>query len=133
MTDTWRNLFCKVFWLQFFLFFKTYIKAFFFTFFPIFYGFLKKKYPIFLKSMTKIAPFPQPNFAIWLRFLTIFQEDWPHESSWKIAKSVIFCSSWPVEAVLSKFSENLRFRQQWFSLNISVVMHPNGPECLINE
>ena len=68
-----------------------------------------------------------------MTLFAIFHNDSCGQSLWKIAKTVIFCSSWPVETVLSKFSENLRFRQQWFSLNISVVMHPNGPECLINE
>ena len=56
--------------------------------------------------MTKIAPFPQPNFSIWLWFLTIFRVSVPPVTSRKIAKRVIFCSSWPVEAVLSKFSKN---------------------------
>jgi len=144
LTEIGKNIFFKIFLKRFVFFFKTYIKAYilwvifmiFKIFFLIFFHFLRifeKKYPIFLKSMTKIAPLPQPNFAIWLRFLTIFRVSVPPVTSRKIAKSVIFCSSWPVEAVLSKFSENLRFRQQWFSLNISVVMHPNGPECLINE
>ena len=118
----WEKYFFFNFSKKIGFFFKTYIKAYilwvifmiFKIFFLLFFHFLRifeKKYPIFLKSMTKIAPLQQPNFAIWLRFLTIFREDWPHESSRKIAKSVIFCSSWPVEAVLSKFSENLRFRQ----------------------
>ena len=58
--------------------------------------------------MTKIAPFPQPNFSIWLWFLTIFRVSVPPVISRKIAKRVIFCSSWPVETVLSKFSKNLQ-------------------------
>ena len=124
--------------------FKTYIKEYvlglifmiFKIIFLIFFNFLRifeKKYPIFLKSMTKIAPFPQPNFSIWLRFLTIFHQPWTPGPWWKIAKSVIFCSSWPVETVLSKFSKNLFFDKLEFSLNIAVLMHPNGPKCLKND
>ena len=115
LTEIGKNIFLKFFKFFFYYFFKTYIKAYilwvifmifkiFFLFFSIFYGFLRKKYPIFLKSMTKIAPFPQPNFAIWLWFLTIFRVSVPPVTSRKIAKSVIFCSSWPVQTVLSKFS-----------------------------
>ena len=115
----WEKYFFKIFQNFFSSFFKTYIKAYilwvifmiFKIFFLIFFHFLRifeKKYPIFLKSMIKIAPFPQPNFAKWLWFLTIFHQPWTPGPWWKIAKSVIFCSSWPVEAVLSKFSKNLQ-------------------------
>jgi len=73
--------------------FKTYIKEYvlglifmiFKIIFLIFFNFLRifeKKYPIFLKSMTKIAPF---------------------------------------------------FDKLEFSLNIAVLMHPNGPKCLKND
>ena len=50
---------------------KVYVLKIIFMFFKIFFSIVlnflrifQKKYPIFLKSMTKIAPLPQPNFAI---------------------------------------------------------------------
>ena len=51
-------------------------------------------------KMTKIAPFPQPNFAKWLWFLAIFQHSLVYLLCWKIAKNHFFCSRWPVEMVL---------------------------------
>ena len=60
----------------------------------------EEKNRIFLKSMTKIAPFPQPNFAKWLRFLTIFWKSWPPGTSRKIAESMKYCFRWSVETVL---------------------------------
>ena len=51
-------------------------------------------------KMTNIAPFPQPNFAKWLWFLTIFHKPWVCWALWKIAKTHFFCSRWPVEMVL---------------------------------
>ena len=146
-SENWLK-FGKIFFFNFsqkdWFFFKTYIKEYVLglifmivkIIFLIFFNFLRifeKKYPIFLKSMTKIAPLPQPNFSIWLRFLTIFHQPWTPGPWWKIAKSVIFCSSWPVETVLSKFSKNLFFDKLEFSLNIAVLMHPNGPKCLKND
>ena len=41
-------------------------------------------------KMTKIAPFPQPNFAKWLWFLTIFHKPWVCWCLWKIAKNHFF-------------------------------------------
>ena len=68
-----------------------------------------------------------------MTLFAIFHNDSCGQSLWKIEKTVIFCSSWPVETVLSKFSENLFFDKLEFSLNIAVLMHPNGPKCLKND
>ena len=58
----------------------------FFKHFFYCFVFFEKKYPIFLKSMTKIAPFPQPNFAIWFHFLAIFQQPQGVQCCWKSGK-----------------------------------------------
>ena len=76
----WEKYFFKIFPNFFSSFFKTYMKAYilwvilmiFKIFFFHFFHFLRifeKKYPIFLKSMTKIAPFPQANWSKKLQFL----------------------------------------------------------------
>ena len=46
-------------------------------------------------KMTNIAPFPQPNFAKWFWFLTIFQHFLVYFLCWKNPKSMIFCSRVP--------------------------------------
>ena len=51
-------------------------------------------------KMTNIAPLPQPNFAKWFWFLTIFHHFLVYLLWWKIAKTHFFCSRWPVETVL---------------------------------
>ena len=83
--------------------------------------------------MTKIAPLPQPIFAIWFRFLAIFHQPWTPWPWWKIAKSVLVCSRWPVEAVLSKFSKNLPLGNFMFLLNFIVDMHRNTSEMNKNN
>ena len=111
---------------------KVYVLRIIFMIF-IFFRIFQKKNPVFLKSMTKIAPFPQPNFAIWFRFLAIFQQHWTPWGCWKIAKSVLVCSRWPVETVLSKFSKNLPLGNFMFLLNIIVDMHRNTSEMNKNN
>ena len=98
-----------------------------FLIFFIFLRIFQKKNPVFLKSMTKIAPLPQPIFAIWFRFLAIFHQPWTPWAWWKIAKSVLFCSRWPVEAVLSKFSKNL-YMELWAraSWGLRACTHARG-------
>ena len=109
-----------IFWIIFLIFFH-------------FFADFSKKNPVFLKSMTKIAPFPQPNFAIWFRFWAIFHQPWTPWPWWKIPKSVLVCSRWPVETVLSKFSKNLPLGNFMFLLNIIVVFHWNASQMNRNN
>ena len=80
LTEIGKNIFFKIFQKICSSFFKTYIKAYilwvifmiFKIFFLLFFHFLRifeKKYPIFLKSMTKILPFPQANWSKKWQFL----------------------------------------------------------------
>ena len=68
-----------------------------------------------------------------MTLFAIFQDDSCGQSSWKIAKTVIFCSSWPVETVLSKFSKNLPLGNFMFLLNIILDMHRNTSEMNKNN
>ena len=86
---------------------NTFLSNIFLKLFCIFYDFLKKKYPIFLKSMTKIAPLPQPNFATWFWFLAIFHQPLVCLLWWKIVKTHSF-----VPGGLWKWCYFSRF--QWF-------------------
>ena len=76
---------------------------------------------------------PQQNFAIELAFLAIFHTSWVPWGVWKIAKPFKNCTWWSVEAWHYFFSRNLIFDKLAFSLNIAVLVHPNGPKCLRNE
>merc|ERR1719239_1753099 len=66
-------------------------------------------------------------------FLAIFQRPWVCQGLWKIAKPPKNCTGWPVEMSNQKMTSNLVFDEKTFSLNNTVVMHPNGPKCLRNE
>ena len=104
----------------------------FFVFFPIFWKF---KFH-FLKKYANFLTLPQPNFITGYVFLAIFQRPWVCQGLWKIDETIENCTWWSVEAWEYSFFKNLVFaklEQPGFSLNIAVVMLPNGPKCLRNE
>ena len=95
--------------------------------------FFEKNISIFWKNYTFFYSFPQPNFAIWLCFLAIFQRPQTYWGLWKIAKTPKNCTGWPVEMSNWKITSNLVFVEMGFSLNNTVEMHSNGSKCLRNE
>ena len=116
----------------------SFIFNFFWQFYYFFYfsRFFENLNSIFWKKYANFLTLPQPNFTTGYVFLAIFQRPWVCQGLWKIDEPIENCTWWSVEAWEYSFFRNLVFaklEQLGFSLNISVVMHPNGPKCLKNE
>ena len=84
------------------------------------------------KNYSKFPPLPQPHFTKESFFLGVFQWSSTSLKYWKTPKPPYFSSRCPVEMVEAKFSQNFDFQLLAFSLDIAVVIHPNGPKCLRN-